>query len=395
MLKHIWKPLFHEIAAGTFMKYHDELDYINFAYRKGFKFLLGEIRAINQQEKWILLKSDFNSSLQSMSNEQRIYYDILVLAIGSQVNDFNVPGVKKKYCLLLDTVSQAESCHLSLLNYIIPSIQGLINRISISIVGAGATGIELAAELSHVLTEARKYTNNTSASIFDFQLNVIEASDRILSMMPRRISQSVNHYMKINSINVITNTRITKVDKNELITDNNEFINSDITIWAAGVKSNGESIDHELEVNKINQFIVKPTLQTTKDNAIFSMGDCASCPQIDKNGNTYFVPPRAQAAHQQAKFLTKAISCYLANSPLPIYKYSDYGSLISLSRYNVVGNLMSKVAKSLYIEGAFARFAYWLLYKKHLLVLQGLKYVVLSTIADIFMKRQRPEIKLH
>lgn len=391
-LKHVWKPLYHEVAAGTFTHSQEEIDYISYAYQKGFKFMLGNIKQINRVEKWIMIELVFNE--KASVTTRRLYYDVLVLAIGSQANDFNIPGVKE-HCIFIDNLIDAESCNNLLIQKIILSTQDSLNCISINIVGGGATGVELAAELNHVLAETRKYAKATGLNAFDFNITVIEAGKRLLGMLPERISHAASRYLEKNQITILTNTKIIAVNNNALITAKNKLITSSLTIWAAGIEGNTTAIKHDLAVNKIQQFMVKTTLQTTIDNSIFAFGDCASCLQIDKKGNTYSVPPRAQAAHQQASLLVKSIEKYLQNKPLPIYRYRDYGSLISLSRHNVVGNVMSKVAKNLYIEGVFARFAYWSLYKKHLLVLKGVRYVLLSTLAELCIKKQRPEIKLH
>lgn len=390
-LKHIWKPLYHEVAAGTLYNYYDEIDYISYSFQKKFKFIPGTIKQINHKNKWIAVEPLFNDK---QSDNLKLEYDVLVLAIGSETNDFNIPGVKD-YCLFLDSLPQAELCNEVLLKQIISSTQPNKKSVHIQVVGGGATGVELAAELNYVLSEVQKYHKNTKIFPYEFTISVIEATDRILGMLPVRVSQAVSDYLQSNKINILTNTKITAVKQNGLLSADGTFIESAMIVWAAGVSGNVNTISHDLEMNKINQLIVKPTLQTTKNDSIFAFGDCASCSQIDSKGNIFYVPPRAQAAHQQAGFLVQSISNYLNNKNLPVYQYKDYGSLISLSQGNVIGNLMNRITKNLYIEGFLARIMYWLLYKKHLLILKGFKYVFLSSIANFFMKRQRPKIKLH
>ena len=90
-------------------------------------------------------------------------------------------------------------------------------------------------------------------------------------------------------------------------------------------------------MNRINQLLVRQTLQSTLDENIFAIGDCAACPWPEKHG---FVPPRAQAAHQQASHMVGQIKRRLAGQPLRDYRYRDFGSLVSLSEYSTVGSLM-------------------------------------------------------
>jgi NADH:ubiquinone reductase (H+-translocating) len=391
-LKHVWKPLYHEVAAGTYSYLHQEIDYISYAYQKDFTFILGPLKQINRKEKWILVDSLIDNNIAVP--ERKISYDILILAIGSKTNDFNIPGVTE-HCLFLDSLYEAEICNKKFVQQIILSTQNSAYHSKISIIGGGATGVESAAEFNYVVTQIQKYEKLDYLSNKNFQISIYEASKNLLDMLPIRISQYIEKYLESNKVHVSTNTKITEIKPNGIVTKQGKFIESSLIVWAAGVKGNASTINHDLEVNHVQQFKVKTTLQTTLDSSIFAFGDCASCPQRDKKGTLFTVPPRAQAAHQQASFLVTTISNYLSQLPLPEYHYKDYGSLISLSRNQVIGYLMGKVAKSLYIEGLFARIAYWSLYKQHMLALKGFKYVILSTLAGLFLKKQRPEIKLH
>ena len=135
------------------------------------------------------------------------------------------------------------------------------------------------------------------------------------------------------------------------------------------------------------------TLQTTRDPNIFAMGDCASCP---REGTNTTVPPRAQAAHQQASHLLKQLRNRLEGKPLKPFVYRDFGSLVSLGKYSTVGNLMGKlVGGNMMIEGYFARMMYVSLYKMHLMALHGSSKVALETVARTIAHRTEPAVKLH
>lgn len=395
-LKHIWKPLLHEVSAGTIPTEKESVDYLTYAYDKGCKFILGAVKQINHEAKTLTLFPYYSEEKVLLLPERTIPYDLLVLAMGSQVNDFNTPGVQEQ-CILLNDVRDAELLNQKIINKIILNTQQAnIPPIEISIIGAGATGVELAAELQFVLSKANRYAKHNKNSLFDFQITLIEASDRILNMMPERISQAVHHSLSKNGIKILEGVRVTEITKDQVLTEDKRKIPSLLTIWAAGVKGNSIPI-HDLEMNHIQQFLVNEKLQSTTNPSIFAMGDCAACPQLNKEGGLYFVPPRAQAAHQQAKVLAKSLT-NLVNSKgkgLVSFHYKDYGSIIKLSQYNVVGNLMSKAAKNFYIEGMIARFSYWLLYQKHLIVIKGFWYTVFNAITNLILQNQKPEIKLH
>ena len=128
-----------------------------------------------------------------------------------------------------------------------------------------------------------------------------------------------------------------------------------------------------------------------EDERIFAIGDCAACPQ---RGQDRPVPPRAQAAYQQAMLLARSLEGHLAGQPLRHFVYRDYGSLISLS-YSSIGNLMGNLLGSVMLEGMIARLAYLSLYKKHQLALHGLFWVAFATLANLIKRRTEPRLKLH
>ena len=132
-------------------------------------------------------------------------------------------------------------------------------------------------------------------------------------------------------------------------------------VWAAGIKAPDFLKDiGGLETNRINQLVVEPTLQTTRDPDIYAIGDCASCPRPEGG----FVPPRAQAAHQMATCAMNNILAQMNGKPLKNYQYKDHGSLVSLSNFSTVGSLMGNLTRgSMMIEGRIARFVYISLYR--------------------------------
>ncbi len=137
-----------------------------------------------------------------------------------------------------------------------------------------------------------------------------------------------------------------------------------------------------------------PTLATTRDGAIFAMGDCAACPWLGKPGAT--VPPRAQAAHQQASHMVRQMRNRLRARPLAQWHYRDFGSLVSLGEFSTVGSLMgSLTGGSLWLEGWFARMMYLSLYKMHELALHGFWKTALETAARMITRRTEPHVKLH
>lgn len=109
-------------------------------------------------------------------------------------------------------------------------------------------------------------------------VTLVEAGERILPALPVRISSAAHQELNKMGVRVLTKTMVTSADADGLNTKDGEKINADLMVWAAGIKAPDFMKDIAgLETNRINQLVVKPTLQTTRDEAIFAIGDCASC----------------------------------------------------------------------------------------------------------------------
>jgi NADH dehydrogenase len=140
--------------------------------------------------------------------------------------------------------------------------------------------------------------------------------------------------------------------------------------------------------------VVKPTLQTTKDDNIFVIGDAA---YLVPDGESTAIPPRAQAAHQESSHLVRQIQRRMhGETKLAPFRYRDFGSLVSLGKYSTVGNLMGFVSgKSLRIEGWFAKVMYRSLYNMHEVALHGPIKVALDKLSRLLTRRTEPQVKLH
>jgi NADH dehydrogenase len=391
---HIWKPLLHEVAAGTLDSHEDELEYLAQAAMNGFRFRLGRMMGLDRERKEIRVAATFNQQGEEIIPERSFAYDTLVIAIGSVSNDFGVPGVQE-HCHFLDTTQQAEAFQTRLMEaYLKAHTQGKPlepGQLDVAIAGAGATGVELAAQLHKVsrLLNAYGLDEITPAQI---KISIIEAADRILPGLPPDLSEKTAAELRRLNIHLVTGERVVEATRDGIKTHTQRFIPAHIKVWAAGIKAPDFLKDLAgLETNGANQLMVRATLQTTRDDDIFALGDCAACPLPDGG----IVPPRAQSAHQQASLLVKALRRRLRGEPLPEYRYRDYGSLVSLGRYSTVGNLMGNLTGTVMVEGFVARMVYLSLYKMHQLALYGPFRTGMLTVSHLFRSSVHPEIKLH
>jgi len=393
-LTHIWKPLLHEVAAGSLDASADELNYLAQAKWNHFTFQLGRLTGLDRQARTIRLEAITDETGQVLMPARTLPYETLVIAVGSRTNDFGTPGAAD-YCTFLDTPEQARDFHRRLLGrYLSAHAQGGENgRINVAIVGAGATGVELAAELRNAARELSAYGLRGIAP-GDMHITLLDAGARVLPALPERIGAPVHRTLETLGVRVKTSARVKEATADGLHLESGEFIAADLKVWAAGIKAPAflAGLDG-LETNRLNQLVVRSSLQTTRDDAIFAMGDCAACPLGDGSDRT--VPPRAQAAHQQAALLARSLRLRLTGEDLSAYRYTDYGSLISLSRFSVVGNLMGNLMGSVKFEGWLARMFYVSLYRMHQRALYGTLRTVLLMLSDRIGRSTEPRLKMH
>lgn len=397
---HVWKPLLHEIAAGSLNPDKDELEYLAQAHWHHFKFRYGRVNQVDSQNKTVSIEPTYDIDGAEIIPLRKIKYDTLVLSVGSTVNDFNIPGAKE-FAVALDTQDQAERFHQKLHNSILraQTQKGSVRpgQLEVVIVGGGATGVELAAELHKATREMTAYGLDRVNPDRDISISLVEASNRLLPALPVKISTSVESELRKLNVKLFLGERVTKVTRDGIETQSGKKIISSLVVWAAGIKA-PEFLSQikGIETNSIHQIKVESTLQSTSNTDIFAFGDCAACPV--KPGSDLLVPPRAQAAHQQASMLYKSIKSKVLkpNKALANYVYKDYGSLVNLGRYSTVGNLMgSLLGGSMFVEGLIARLMYLMLYQMHLSALHGVVSVIFRLLGKIISRRTEARVKLH
>jgi NADH dehydrogenase len=391
---HIWKPLLHEVAAGSLDANLDEVGYRGHGHRWGYRFFLGSLESIDREARQVVIAPILDDDGSELIGRHRIRYDWLVLAIGAVSNDFGTPGVRQ-HCLFLDTRREADRFRQKLLDHClrVSRAEGADARVEIAIVGGGATGVELAAELFNAAAALRHY----GLEVFDesrLHVTLIEAGPRILPALPEKLADAAKGELENLGVRVLVNTKVVEVRAGEVVT-NAGIIPADLKIWAAGVRGPDVLKDiGGLETTRSNQLVVGPTLQTSRDERILAIGDCAF---FVAAGETRPIPPRAQAAHQMAATAFTNIKALVAGKPnLTPFVYQDKGSLVSLSRFSTVGSLMGNlVGGRMAIEGRLARIMYISLYRMHLIAihgwLHGLALVAIGHVNQVI----RPRLKLH
>lgn len=388
-LTHIWKPLLHEIAAGTLNPHQKEINYFAHAAANHYEFVLGTFKNIDREAQQILVETDYFSKKAQPKKNRNIDYDTLVLALGSTSNDFNTAGVKE-FCHYLDSREQADIFQQDLLHlYLNAQHEASSQELNIAIIGAGATGVELAAELVSAKQNFFKYGLN-KIDPNKVKITLIEAAERILPALSEKVAEHTLQQLKQLGINVLTQHRVAKVDEEQIYFADGASLEAEVKVWAAGIKAPEVLTQLEgLERDQINRLKVYATLQTTADPNIFAFGDCAHCqPKADEP----VLGPRAQVASQQASFLVNTMKTRIhGDAYLPMFNFSEKGALVSLSENKAVGELLGQVN----VHGFVAKSMYVSLYRLHQATILGYTQAGTLTVKDFITRKISPKIKLH
>ena len=394
---HFWKPHLHEIAAGSIDINNHAIDYLAQSHWHGFRYRLGAMVGLDRERREVQVAPVLDDEGNPITPPYTRAYDTLVIATGSHTNDYGTPGVHE-HAIALETPQEADRFHRRMVNACIRAhVQGAAqgaHQVTVAIVGAGATGVELAAELRKALRLLVTYGLDQIDPERDIGIHLIEAGPRILAALPQRIADAAGELLKGLGVQVHCGAPVSAVRADGVELRGGTFLPAQLVVWAAGVKAPAWMKDLAgLETNGLNQLVVRPTLQTTRDDAVFAIGDCAAAPWLGHSGN---VPPRAQAAHQQASHLAKQLPRHMRGLPLKPWRYRDFGSLVSLGEHTTVGNLMgSLVGGNLWVEGLFARLMYLSLYKMHELAVHGWWRTAMGTASRLLQRRSEPRVKLH
>jgi len=391
---HIWKPLLHEVATGALNTGEDELNYFSHGHSSGYEFQYGWMTGLDRKKKQIHIGPINDYTGKPISGPRDLSYDTLVLAVGGISNSFGTPGVDK-HCICLDTPADAELLRRQILSQALSVVLGSApsGRLRIGIVGAGATGVELAAEIHHTICELR----NCGANLFQEQLEMtlMEGGPRILAGSHQSLSEFATKELRKRNIDVKTNCIIKSVNEKGFVLQDGSVLEKDIKIWTAGIKAPDWLSTLGLQTDKVNRVKTNEYLQSLDDPSIFALGDCASVPW-GKDHNVC-LPATAQVAHQEAEWLVKKLKARLENKNVEPFVFKPQGMLVSLGEGTAVGSLAAIVGpkRDYYVEGRGAKALYSSLYRMHQGVLYGWTRAMLLLIGDKLRHVALPQLKLH
>lgn len=393
-LYHIWKPSLHEVAAGTLDVHQEGLSYLMLAHDNGFTFVYGALAGLDTERKRVEVGPVSTGAGEQVLPARALEFGALVIAIGSVANYFGVPGAKE-HTISLNATEDAERFRLTLLKLLAGAEQDQRQRgLDIVIVGGGATGIELAAELREASGVYAAYGFRHLQSERDVRITVLEGASRILAPLPERVSAAALELLHQRGIKVVTGCRVRAVGPDRLTDAGGNSYRADLCVWAAGIGAPQVLATLGLPTGGGGQVEVDSFLRVKGHAGLYALGDCAAC--VDGSGKQ--VPPRAQAAHQQADYLYRALLRQARGEAAPDrpYLYRDYGSLVSFGQTSTVGSLMGSLkGLSWFVEGFVARIMYVSLHLLHHRAVLGTVRTGVLALARFLIKRSKPLVKLH
>jgi NADH dehydrogenase len=319
------------------------------------EFRMGSPISINHREKSVKLDSS-----------EEIYFDHLIIALGSATADFGIPGVAE-HALGMKTIHEA----LTIRAEVMRRFEDLCRfnddtKLGIVVVGGGPTGVEMAGALAELIRGPLKGDHSHAAA--NINISLVEAGDRLLPALHPALSARTSRDLEKMGVQVLTNTAVAEVAPRIIKFKDGTQIGAEITIWAAGVR--GVPILEELNI-PLNRGRIDSdqTLQVKNYPYIWAIGDNSG--SVDENGKLY--PMIAPVAMQQAKFVAQQIMQFTQGKDLKKFKYRDKGAMATIGRHKAVVEV-----KGLRISG-FVAWSIWLFL--HLFYLLGGRNKI-GTIAD-------------
>ena len=321
----------------------------------------------------------------------------LCIAVGSTSNYFNTPGAAK-HTISLNSPADAEKFRVEMLKQMTLAE----NRketdpdaaVDVIIIGGGATGVELAAELREASKVYINYGFRRLDPIKDIRITLLEGGSRILASLPERVSREATKLLKERHVQVVVDCRVAMIEPHQVIDHSNTTYASNVCMWAAGIEAPRFLSTLGLPTNKAGQLEVTSRLNVKGYPQVYAIGDCAAC--LSEDGKQ--VPPRAQAAHQQADYLYKKLLRQIQTGQAldEPFVYRDYGSIVSMGTRTSVGTLKGSLkGLSWFVEGIFARMLYVSLHLMHHRAVMGSVRTGGLAVARTLIRRNMALVKLH
>jgi NADH dehydrogenase len=348
-------PLLYQVSTAGLAADHVAYPIRGALRKTGAKFRMASPVSIDHKNKQVKLDSS-----------ELLDFDHLIIALGSTTADFGIPGVTE-FTLGMKSVHEALTIRAEVMRRFEDLCRFEDNtRLTISVVGGGPTGVEMAGALAELVRGPLKSDQANAAAHIDVQL--LEAGDRLLPPFSPSLSARTKKDLEKIGVNVMLNSAVKALEHRKIILKDGTVLQSEITVWAAGVQ--GSPAMQQLNLPVVgNRLSVAPTLQINNYPNVWALGDIAGA--LGKDGRP--LPMVAPVAIQQGKFIAKQIDRLTNGKALKTFSYLDKGSMATIGRNKAVVEV-----KGLKLTGTIAWLTWlWL----HLFYLLGGRNKI-GTMAD-------------
>jgi NADH dehydrogenase len=386
---HLWKPRLHEVAAGLIGPGEDETSYLAVGRANNFRFRLGALTALDATSKTISISAVSDSEGHELLGERQLRYDVLILAFGSQVNDFGVPGVVE-HCHMLDSGEEALTFQRRVLEQAIRVSDGTLDRLRVGIVGAGATGVELAAELHHAIAAMHRFGG--LMPVGNLEITVVDMAARLIPNCDPATSEFAARMLKRLGISVRLNASVREATADGLVLKDGDIVPCELKVWASGVIGRPVATHLAgLKLDRSRRIVCDDHLRCEGVNDVYALGDCASVrdPKTQRP-----LPATAQVAHQQASYLVRLLAPGSRRDPGP-FAYKSRGTLVSFGKEPAAGEIPIASRSQVTFNGRVPKLLYMSLQLMHRAKLIGWTRALTLLVADRLRRVMAPPVKLH
>ncbi len=346
----LFTPLLHEVATGSLSPRNVAEPLREIFVKTGVRIVQGTVDAVNASSRTVTIREN--------SHVHTLKYDYLLIATGAETNYYGIPGAPEITLPLKDLADAA-----AVRNRIIDSFERAVleadeterkNLLSFAVVGGGATGVELAAELSELVNNmVKRYYGGSHCRADDPRkcspeeptLTLVHAGKELLEMFQPSLRAAAHDRLTKNGVNVRVNTAVTSVTRAGLVLASGETLRASTIIWTAGVKAIVPHFEDMKPTLTGGRLAVDSYFRVLGTDRIFAMGDAAA--YVDPHNfaantaNTKPLPMLAQVAEKEAAIIAYNLLASVRTKELRDFHYHSQGSMVSVGQWFAIGEIFS------------------------------------------------------
>jgi NADH dehydrogenase len=337
-----FQPLLYQVATGGLNPGDVSYPVGGFVGRHGAVFRRGELAALDSASRRVKL-----------ADGRELEYDYLIIATGMSAAYYGIEGAAE-HTFALYTRTDA----IILRDHFMAGFERLSANggdLCVTVVGGGATGVELAGTLAELRGEVlhRTFPDVDPSRV---HVRLVEMAPSLLGPFDEKLREYTLAQLIARGVEVRLNTRIREVTAKEVLLADGESLPSDITVWAAGVAAQAAAARWGLPQGKAGRILVGPDLRVQGQDRIFAVGDIGINPDDP-------TPQLAQPAIQMGRHAAGQIVRIEGRMATEPFKYHDKGIMATIGRRSAVVQL----SNGLRIRGTLAWLAWLALHLVYLL----------------------------